>query len=496
MKNALKIIVSVVLLALFTPSFTEVKKLPFKDFSKKYSAELLYGKKSELKTIVQPFYKNTIQRFTWETADVDLLTEWENTADDNELFSLIVVKNKQTNKEVITQIVNIDLEMEEPENKEIKSNVFQPPYGEQSLIIADDFNFDGQLDLAIKDGAYSCYGGPSFQIYLNTGSSLKYHQKLSDLAHEYCGLFTADKKTQTIYTMTKSGAAYHQYDDYKIIDNQPVLVLSVAEEPGKNGRLWKYTENRLVNGKMQERQYQKLVNDIGELNIYLQMVLKNGKKMILATFKDTPNRLFYLFTDKDDHVELYYNDDLEFEGIEFAYDYQRNLLIFKTVRTVYIISKNGIDVKLPNKAVITLKAGKIIQGKIENILNANLANVSAMSAFLSFELEKNKKLTPFIKYLSFATKKGQEDRLYVCEDYAMYPSTVQECEIVGKIDEFIYYKNEQKITFGNNYREQIDRDYSKNFNAKREAVLRKVRKIHLGKITDMSKHSFRNLNIK
>ncbi|MCW1777480.1 hypothetical protein NB693_24540 [Pantoea ananatis] len=48
----------------------------------------------------------------------------------------------------------------------VKANVHELPYGEQSVLIYDDFNFDGIKDLAVMDGQNSCYHGPSYQVYL------------------------------------------------------------------------------------------------------------------------------------------------------------------------------------------------------------------------------------------------------------------------------------------------------------------------------------------
>ena len=49
---------------------------------------------------------------------------------------------------------------------EIKANIAEIPYGEYSVLLYEDYNFDGIKDFAIMDGFNSCYGGPSFQIFL------------------------------------------------------------------------------------------------------------------------------------------------------------------------------------------------------------------------------------------------------------------------------------------------------------------------------------------
>lgn len=59
------------------------------------------------------------------------------------------------------------------ENFHVKTNVIELPYREQSILIHEDFNFDGIKDLATMDGQFSCYHGASFQIYLETKNGLK-----------------------------------------------------------------------------------------------------------------------------------------------------------------------------------------------------------------------------------------------------------------------------------------------------------------------------------
>lgn len=46
---------------------------------------------------------------------------------------------------------------------EIKANIAEIPYGEYSVLLYEDYNFDGIKDFAIMDGFNSCYGGPSFK---------------------------------------------------------------------------------------------------------------------------------------------------------------------------------------------------------------------------------------------------------------------------------------------------------------------------------------------
>lgn len=61
-------------------------------------------------------------------------------------------------------------------------------------MIYEDFNFDGKNDFAIMDGRFSCYGGPSFQVYLATANGFRHSPEFTRLAQEYCGMFEVNPK--------------------------------------------------------------------------------------------------------------------------------------------------------------------------------------------------------------------------------------------------------------------------------------------------------------
>ena len=113
---------------------------------------------------------------------------------------------------------------------ELKANILELPYGEQSLIIHDDFNFDGIKDFAIQVGPFSCYGMPAYDVYLAQNGMLVFNEAFTRLAHEYCGMFSVSEEDQAIYTMTKSGCCWHQYSKFVVEDNAPAVEVVIEEE--------------------------------------------------------------------------------------------------------------------------------------------------------------------------------------------------------------------------------------------------------------------------
>lgn len=118
----------------------------------------------------------------------------------------ISIYDKKTGKQII-YVVSDELAFEH--DGAVKSNIKELPYGKQSVIIYDDFNFDGIKDFAIEDGQNSGYHLPSFEIYLASGGKFIYNKSFSRLAQENTGMFDVDSQEKKINTMSKSGCCWH-----------------------------------------------------------------------------------------------------------------------------------------------------------------------------------------------------------------------------------------------------------------------------------------------
>ena len=285
---------------------------------------------------------------------------------DSETNSIVEIRDAKTKKILISQPADIDIDYELDNSEahqlgnKISANIVSLPYGESSVLIYDDFNFDNKFDLAIKDGRNGCYGGPSYQVYLKQGKTFVHSEGFTELAQGNCGFFDIDEEKQTLHTMTKSGAAWHQYSDYKVINNKPVAVRIVEEEYNYKGLL-SILEKTRVNGKMVENQYQKLAmyeeGDDSSRYIY-GFDLDNGKKMILDSYEE--DHLYYAFADKDGKIELYYDG-------QFIYDAKQNTLSFTNKPVVYEINNKGITVKNSNKTVLLKAQNGSMRGNLNNL---------------------------------------------------------------------------------------------------------------------------------
>ena len=175
--------------------------------------------------------------------------------DKNEIFKPASVHliEARTNRE----LVKIDAEeivLNLPDNSASRLNI---PYARQSVIIYEDFNFDGVKDLALQDGQESCYHQSSYDIYLDKGDRLLFNESLTELAHYHCGMFQVDRDRSRLITHAKSGCCYHEVSEYIMQNDQAVLrqqtiedgtayPLSIEKEKTWVNGVWKETSSSLL----------------------------------------------------------------------------------------------------------------------------------------------------------------------------------------------------------------------------------------------------------
>lgn len=286
-------------------------------------------------------------------------------ADTKEVFSKgwVAIFDKKTKKQLFK--INSDELTFTLHKGKVLANVKELPYGEQSSILYEDFNFDGINDFAIMDGQNSCYHGPSFQIYLATSDGFKQNPEFTELAQNYCGMFDIDYKTKTISTMTKSGCCWHQYSKYKVKNNSPYPIKIVEEGMSPSGITWDYEEQNLIKGKMILSKYQMLAVEENKDNILLSFEFENKKKLKILK---TESFLYYVFTDSNDKIELLNNDS-------FYYSIQEKKLSFTNRKTEYIIYDEKILVKTPENTYEMKAVPNTINGTLAKIKNLKLENV-------------------------------------------------------------------------------------------------------------------------
>jgi len=286
-------------------------------------------------------------------------------ADTTEVFSKgwVAIFDKKNKKQLVR--INSDELTFELHKSKVLANIKELPYGEQSQIFYEDYNFDGVKDFAIMDGQNSCYHGPSFQIYLATNKGFEQSPEFTKLSQNYCGMFDIDYKTKTIYTMTKSGCCWHQNSEFKVKDNKPYPTKIIEEEMSPSGITWDYEEQNLVNGKMVKSKYQILALEVDKNNLLLSFEFENQKKMKIFKIE---NILYYVFTDANDKIELLYNDT-------FKYSSSENILSFANRHTEYIIYNDKIIAKTPKKEYNMKAVNNTIFGTLKILIDLKAENL-------------------------------------------------------------------------------------------------------------------------
>lgn len=262
-------------------------------------------------------------------------------SDTSEVFSQgwIGIYDRNTKNQLIK--VKSDELAIELHNGQLLANIKELPYGEQSLIIYEDFNFDGVKDFAIEDGQNSCYHGPSFKIYLADKSGFRLDSDFTRLAQEYCGMFDINRSDSTISTMAKDGCCWHQFSEFKVVNNK--LQAIVITEDDKTDFPYETISKETWNGTKMIKTSQKTIYlDDERVKIILSFKVNNkGKEVVLFNIND--RTLNYALLVKDEYVEFSFPREKIYKNPDFEYDSQKSTLTFRNGKATYIVHDKDTD---------------------------------------------------------------------------------------------------------------------------------------------------------
>lgn len=149
---------------------------------------------------------------------------------------------KKGSQQVFQTFISNDLNFYLDKQQQPSVNVIQL-YNEQSPLIFEDFNFDGQQDLAIRNGNESSYGGPSYDVYVFNKTRQKFviSDELTALATENLGMFETDAKRKRLMTFAKSGCCFHVSSEYAVIPSKGLKLVHEVTEDAMGGEQVKVT---------------------------------------------------------------------------------------------------------------------------------------------------------------------------------------------------------------------------------------------------------------
>lgn len=106
------------------------------------------------------------------------------------------------------------------------------PYGDTYSFVFQDFNFDGQQDLAICKDNNGSYGAPTYDVFLWRPAQKQFIRDaiLSKLSSEHLGLIVRDPARRELTTFDKDGAAWHTWSTYRWRNKRLVLVKEEVDD--------------------------------------------------------------------------------------------------------------------------------------------------------------------------------------------------------------------------------------------------------------------------
>lgn len=288
----------------------------------------------------------------------------------------MAIYDRKTNNQII-KVTSDELALTLHNGKAF-ANIKSLPYGEQSLIMYDDFNFDGKKDLAICDGQNSSYHLHSFRIYLALEKGFLYSKEFTRLSQEYTGMFNIDTEAKRIYTMAKSGCCLHEFSEFMVVKNKPKAVKIVTDEQDMP---FNTTTEQTWNGKtMVKKSIRTIDTDQEGIEVILSFkILKNNKQVILYNIND--RMLYYALVRKDSTVELSYPMEAVYQSPDFQFDSTANKLsvTFKNRNATYKVYEQqdeiGITINADGKTSNWLGDIDTKKGSLDRLRKLKLDNV-------------------------------------------------------------------------------------------------------------------------
>jgi len=288
----------------------------------------------------------------------------------------VAIYDSKTKKQII-KVASEELALSLHDGKAI-ANIHALPYGEQSLIMYSDVNFDGKKDFAISDGQNSCYHGPSFRIYLATGKAFVYSKEFTRLAQDYCGMFDVQPEEKKIYTMTKSGCCWHEFSEFIVVNNKPKAIKISTEEMDMP---FTTSTTEIWNGKAMIKKTARTIDtDQEEIEVILSFnIPKNGKQVMLLNINN--RMLYYALVQKDSTVEFSYPLEAVDQSQDFKLENTANnkAVSFKNKKATYTVYEKanevGISIIADGKTYNWTGDPATKKGSLERLQKLKLENV-------------------------------------------------------------------------------------------------------------------------
>lgn len=279
----------------------------------------------------------------------------------------ISIFNTERNENVI-QVFSDEFIFEKDNVLDVGNETLQLPYGSQNIILYQDFNFDGIKDIAVTDGQNNCDQASSFQVYLADDNGFIHSPEFTKLTQDYCGLFEVDDGKETIKTMISKGCCWHEYSEFKVLENIPIAIKIVQVSLNENGITEDCIEEKRVGNQMVQKEYSRIAGSADIIEVY-SLSFEDGKKMEVYRAFAFDDFLFYVFVDENDKIELLYTD-------EFFYEESKLTLTFIHQDATYRIYSKGMTVHTGEKTVDWKAVSVRENGSLSSLSTLSLKNLN------------------------------------------------------------------------------------------------------------------------
>lgn len=290
---------------------------------------------------------------------------------------------KKTDNTVLIAVDSVSYIHDFINNKEKITDNGKLKYSKQSLIIFDDFNFDKLPDIAIFNGNYSCYSGPSYEVYLYKNNQFEYNQDFTNLVINNCGFFEVNTSEMQLATFTKSGCCFHSSSKYKVVNDFPVEIEREESTYLSHPSFLQVSKYKLVNDSLNSISsktfYDPVEGDVAEV---LSFELEKNKKKVVVFSSENFNLNYVLLKSKDE-VEFNFpvlKNDVQNNTFTFTI----NLLSFTNKKVKYEIfqeisnkkiTKIGINIYQNGKKTVLNGITKTIKGNLNDLQEMTLENL-------------------------------------------------------------------------------------------------------------------------
>ncbi|GHN02980.1 hypothetical protein WSM22_44690 [Cytophagales bacterium WSM2-2] len=234
---------------------------------------------------------------------------------------------------------------------ESKSNSTTIPYADQTMIVYEDFNFDGEKDFAIQE--FMSTKGPAYLVYIYGDNKFKADAEYTRIIQESQGSYNLNAANRTISTTSSGGCCSHSSAVYEVrTDGKPYPVKEESEDIVPPFTIVTKTEWK-AGKKVQTIDKTLDLDDDPIMSFDL-----NGNKKKVVLFTTGNSTLNYALVKETNKVEFNFPATQVDRNPDFTLSPSRNELLFKNTSAEYKIYQKVNAGRIEAVGIVVKTGGK------------------------------------------------------------------------------------------------------------------------------------------